>query len=96
MSYFHPIALSVLQTFLETLFFSNLKGARLIYDSENLARMQKDIKLPICNLICSLKKLKEHVSFFFLIIKWFLLLKKSPFKKLLYDEGQQKTEQLYY
>lgn len=65
MSYFHPIALSVLQTFLETLFFSNLKGARLIYDSENLARMQKDIKLPICNLICSLKKLKENVSFFF-------------------------------
>lgn len=64
MSYFHAIALSVLQTFLETLFFPNLKGARLIYDSENLARMQKDIKLPICNLICSLKKLKENVSFF--------------------------------
>lgn len=53
----------MLQTFLETLFFPNLKGARLIYDSKNLARIQKDIKLPVYNLISSLKKLNENVFF---------------------------------
>lgn len=35
----------------------------MIYDSKNLARIQKDIKLPVYNLISSLKKLNENVFF---------------------------------
>lgn len=99
MSYFHPIPVLVLQTFLETLFFPNLKGARLIYDSKNLARIQKDIKLLVCNLICSLKKLNENVCVFFNLLLLMMTVNnknQSQFLKLPYDQGQHKTEQLYY
>lgn len=53
MSYFHTIPVSVLQTFLEALFFPKLKGVTLIYNSENLARIQKNVKPPVCNNLFS-------------------------------------------
>lgn len=86
MSYFHTIPVSVLQTFLETLFFPKLKGVRLIYNSENLARIQKDIKLPICNLIYSLKKLNEND--FLLLMMSITNKNQSQILKLSYDQAQ--------